>query len=162
VGKFTFLGFLEKGQTRTVFLSSGGALYLVKAGDSFGRQHELIARDITASELVVGSSTGTETVRVKLIEKQALKPEQMLPGGAGTSLQQKSLPVGLRQESTGFQGRRLMPQRRLLPSPATPPAGTDMEQELPEDEQPPPDDGEIQEEPPQEGSSGGEGDGNKD
>jgi len=161
VGRFTFLGFLQKGQAKTVFLSSGGELYLVKAGDSFGRDGDLTARQITDSELVVGTREGTETVRVKLVEKQALKPGLVLPGGGGSTLQQKALPAGLRQGGASFPGRRAVQQQRLLPQPAAPPTEAGAEQDSAQEEQPAPDDGGTQEEPPQEEPSGGEGDGDK-
>ena len=161
VGRFTFLGFLQKGQVKTVFLSSGGELFLVKAGDSFGRDGDLIAQQITGSELVVGTREGTETVRVKLIEKQALKPGLSLPGGGDSALQQKDLPAGLRQGGTSFPGRRAVQQQRLLPRPAAPPTAAEESPESAEDVQSP-DDGVTEEEPPQEEEpSGGEGDGDK-
>jgi hypothetical protein len=135
-------------------------LFLVKAGESFGRDGDLMAQQITDSELVVGTREGTETVRVKLIEKQALKPGVALPGGGGSTLLQKALPAGLRQGGVSFPGRRAVQQQRLL-QPAAPPTEAEAEQDGEQEEQPAPDDGGTQEEPPQEEPSGGEGDGDK-
>ena len=101
------------------------------------------------------------TVRVKLIEKQALKPGMALPGEGGSMLRQQALPAGLRQGGTSFPGRRAVPQQRLLPRPVTPPSEAEAKQDSEQEEQPAPDDGGTQEEPPQEEPSGGEGDGDK-
>lgn len=153
VTQVTFLGFLDKGGVRTVFLSSGGELFLVKAGEAFGRDKSLLAREISGKELVIGWVNGPETVRVQLIENEALKPATMSSGAASPLT-----GSGFRPGGTGIPARRgLLPPR----APARPvPAPAPDEDEVIEDEMLPPDDGVEQEEPPHEEAPGGEVNGN--
>lgn len=159
VGRFTFLGFLQKGAARTVFLSSGGEVFLVKAGDRFGKQQELLAREITATELVVGAPEGMATVRVKLVEKQPLKPGSGLPAAIGSGAQEKGGATGLRPEGVSFPTRRPLLQQRTFPRPSVPAAAE--ESQNGEVDMQPPDDGVTEEEPPQDGLPEGEDDGDK-
>lgn len=112
-----FLGFLDKAGRRTVFLTSGEDVYLVKAGERFGKNKELIAREITAKQLVVGWVDGPETVKVQLLENEKLQPSTISSSSPGPT------PVG-----AGFAGARpraanVAPRRLLLPqrAPSTPP-----------------------------------------
>lgn len=155
VTRITFLGFLEKGGVRTVFLSSGGELFLVKAGEAFGRDKALVAREINAKELVIGWLQGPELVRVQLIENEALKPATLAPGSMA------------QPQGSGFRpgGMAIPPRRGILPPrsaarPAAPPPEEEIIDEEVEEEPQPPDDGVEQEEPPDEEAPGGEGNGN--
>lgn len=163
VTQVTFLGFLDKRGVRTVFLSSGGEVFLVKAGEAFGKDKTLLAREISGRELVIGWVQGPETVRVQLIENEALKPATMTSGAAS--------PVtgnGFRSGGTSIPPRRgLLPPRS--PRPMQPPVEQKViaeemqppveEEDIPAEMQPP-DDGAEQGEPPSEEAPAGEGNGN--
>jgi hypothetical protein len=135
-------------------------LFLVKAGESFGKARDLLAQEITATELVVRAAEGPETVRVRLVENEALKPALMGSGAAGAGSAPRIVPGGLRQGGTSIPPRRgILPQRGAFRSPQ-PEVEEDADEEVPQDVQPP-DDGVKQEEPLEQGLPGGDGNGNK-
>lgn len=146
VAGITLLGSLDKGGVRTVFLSYAGELSLVKAGESFGKQRDLVAKEVTASELVVGSATGPETVRIKLVENEAPTLSTMSPGALSRGAQGGGVRPG---------GRAIPPRRGILQ-----PRQPDPEEEAVEQEEPPPNEDVIQEEPVIEEPPSGEGNGN--
>ncbi|MCM2264512.1 MAG: hypothetical protein NDI73_04900 [Desulfuromonadales bacterium] len=156
VAGFTFLGFLDKGGVKTVFLSSAGDLFLVKAGERFGKGQELLAQEINATELVVRAGEGSETVRVKLVENEALKPTMLTSGGGGGVSGVPGTASGMARPGGGiFPSRRsVLPQRAPLRT--APPA----EAENVEQDEPPPNENVTQEEPGKQGLPGGEGNGN--
>jgi hypothetical protein len=159
VAGFKFLGFLDKGGVKTVFLSNAGELFLVKAGESFGKVRELVAQEISATELVVRSAEGPEIVRVRLIENEALRPTLMGSGAVGAGSASGGGASGFRQGGTNIPPRRsILPQRGTLRRPQ-PVAEEETGEEVQQDAQPP-DDGVKQEEPPTEGLPGGDGNGN--
>ncbi len=129
-----FLGFLDKGGKRTVFLNSGGEVFLVKAGERFGKEKELIAREITAKHLVVGWVDGPETVKVQLLENEKLQPATISGGAVGRVPSTISGGVSSKPVITAPR-RRLLPQR----APSVPPAEElPPGEQLPEGNQPPP------------------------
>jgi hypothetical protein len=89
LSQFTFLGFLEKAGEKTVFLSSGGNLFLVKRGESFGVDQEFLVADIDDDLLKVSHAGREGLVEIKLIEQKKLsasvsapahlKPSEKLP-----------------------------------------------------------------------------------
>lgn len=155
VAGFTFLGFLDKSGVRTVFLSSAGELFLVKAGDLFGKDRSLVAREITDRELVVGSVHDSATVRVKLLEKEALTPATLSGGGnAGIRKVPGAVSGGGRPAGALFPARRSVLQQRT----AAQPVPADGEGSIQEDAQSPNE--EVnQVEPAKKELPGGEGNG---
>lgn len=152
---FVFLGFLDKGGVRTVFLSGDGEVYLVKAGDRFGRDGELVAREIDEKELVVGSADIAEVVRVRLMENEALTPT-IFGGGGAASARPTADGSSLRTRGITPPLRRGAPPRAVQQNPPVPndiTGDATMEEPLP-------DDGAIQEGRPKQGLPDGEGDGN--
>jgi hypothetical protein len=160
VSGFTFLGFLDKGGVKTVFLSGEGELYLVKAGDHFGKRGDLLAQEISASELVIRAAEGTQTVRVRLVENEGLKLTLIGSRSVGAGAASTEASSGMRPDGGGTASRRsILPQRGALRRPqpeATPETGEDVEQGVQ-----PPDDGVKQEELLRQGTPGGEGNGHK-
>ncbi len=71
---FTFLGFLDKGGEKTVFLSSGGSLFTVKQGERFGNNSEFLVAEIDNEVLSVQGSDESQNMKVPLIENQLLQP----------------------------------------------------------------------------------------
>lgn len=74
LGKFTFLGFLDKGGEKTVFLSSGGALFTVKRGEHFGPNREFLVAGLDDKMLTVQRNGGGSKMQVPLVENQQLQP----------------------------------------------------------------------------------------
>ena len=87
LSQFTFLGFLEKAGEKTVFLSSGGNLFLVKQGERFGVSQEFLVVQIDNKLLKVRHAGREGLIEIELIEKQKL-----------------SAAPAARQGGQGFQG----------------------------------------------------------
>lgn len=99
LSQFTFLGFLDKAGEKIVFLSSGGSLFLVTRGESFGAQKEFLVTDIQENLLKVQHAGREDVVEIPLIEKQKLNASVSAParraplaGGAGQSNAQSLTP----------------------------------------------------------------------
>jgi hypothetical protein len=150
------LGSLDKGGVKTVFLSFEGTVSVVKAGERFGKNRDLVAKEITASELVVGAVDGPETIRVRLVEKEAPSLSTMSSAAGSPSAGNGAVRSG---------GMVIPPRRGILSAPggASPQAAPEeeaVEQEAVEQEEPPPIEDVIQEEPVNEEPPSGEGNGN--
>lgn len=82
---FTFLGFISKDSTKTIFLSKDGdkgkdrEIIFVKRGDMFATRYEAIELTEQALTILV-TDTGDEIV-IPLVENQALKAEIKSPDG---------------------------------------------------------------------------------
>ncbi len=79
LSQFTFLGFLEKAGEKTVFLSSGGNLFLVKRGARFGDEQEFLVSDIDDKLLKVRHSGREGLIEIQLIEQQKLSASVSSP-----------------------------------------------------------------------------------
>ena len=79
LGKFTFLGFLEKSGEKTVFLSSGGNLFLVKRGETFGVDQEFLVDAIDGNLLKVRHSGRDGLVEIPLVDQQKLNASASAP-----------------------------------------------------------------------------------
>jgi hypothetical protein len=79
LSQFTFLGFLEKAGEKTVFLSSGGNLFLVKQGEHFGVGQEFLVEQIDDKLLKVRHAGREGLIEVPLIEKQKLNAAVSAP-----------------------------------------------------------------------------------
>jgi hypothetical protein len=67
---FTFLGFLKKDNRRTIFLSKGSDIILVKKGDKFAGNYE--ATSITDQALTIMVVSSGEQIVIPLIENRPL------------------------------------------------------------------------------------------
>lgn len=72
LSQFTFMGFLEKDQKKTIFLSQGKDIYLVKKGDKIANRYEAV--NITNDALTIKMSGSETEVIIPLIEEKTLKP----------------------------------------------------------------------------------------
>lgn len=79
LGQFTFLGFLEKAGEKTVFLSSGGDLFLVKRGEKFGADQEFLVDAIDGNLLKVRHVGRDGLVEIPLIDQQKLNASASAP-----------------------------------------------------------------------------------
>ena len=67
LSSYKVLGFLEKGGVRSLFVTDGKDVFVIKSGERFGSRGNFIAREITATELVVAQkSDPSVTVRLPL------------------------------------------------------------------------------------------------
>jgi len=77
MANFTFLGFLKKGNSKTIFLSSNKEIFLAHKGDRLMGKYEVTS--ITDEAMVITSLTGGEMV-IPLVENKPLSaPAQMKP-----------------------------------------------------------------------------------
>jgi len=116
LSQFIFLGFLDKAGEKTVFLSSGGNLFLVKRGESFGDNQEFLVADIDDDLLKVRHAGQEGLVEIQLIEQKKLSasvsapahlepaekvPNQLRPG-VFKPRQRVALPEGSQQKRNPF------------------------------------------------------------
>lgn len=98
LARFTFLGFLAKGGERTVFLSSGGELFLVKPGERFGKEMEFLVTGIKEQILSVQRIGQQGITQIPLVENEALRPSVSAPARRESiDLPELSQPVPLQQ-----------------------------------------------------------------
>jgi hypothetical protein len=79
LAQFTFLGFLDKGGEKTVFLSSEGSLFLAKRGERFGLDLEFTVEDISGDLLLVRPEGRDFLIDIPLIEQQKLQASVSAP-----------------------------------------------------------------------------------
>lgn len=79
LSQFTFLGFLDKGGKKTVFLSSAGNLFLVNQGERFGENQEFFVNSIEGNLLKVTHKGSSSLIEVPLIEKKKLSAAVSAP-----------------------------------------------------------------------------------
>lgn len=124
LAKFTFLGFLEKAGEKTVFLSSGGNLFLAKRGESFGDAREYQVVDIDDKLLKVRHAGRDGLLEIPLIEQQKLSASVSAPARL-----QPAAPAPPQRAGT------LTPRQRTL-RPAAPQESEDIFSELNNENEP--------------------------
>ena len=72
LAKFTFLGFVQKGKHKIVFLGRDKEIILVKQGDIFAGRYE--ASSITDLSLTIRVTDTREEIVIPLVEYASLKP----------------------------------------------------------------------------------------
>lgn len=94
LGRFIFLGYLEKNAIKTIFLGSGEEVFVVKKGERFGNKGEFLVVELTPTQMTVRDRDNPRLIVLPLVEKEALKPpsEEALRGREGTSEQSSSFP----------------------------------------------------------------------
>lgn len=113
LSKFTFVGFLEKGGEKTIFLSSSGEMFLVKSGERFGVDQEFLVKEIEGNLLRIKHKDREGLIELELIEQQKLNSAVSAPAKG------MSRPVGAAQAQTRF----FTPKKRTL-HPAIPQGGS--------------------------------------
>lgn len=74
LARFTFLGFLDKGAQRTVFLSKSEEIFLVKEGERFGENERFAVLEITPDILTIRQDDNPRLIQIPLVEKEPLVP----------------------------------------------------------------------------------------
>jgi len=72
LAKFTFLGFVQKGKRKIIFLSKDNEVILVKQGDIFAGRYE--ASSITDQALTIRVTDTSEEIVIPLVEYASLSP----------------------------------------------------------------------------------------
>ena len=125
LSQFTFLGFLEKGGEKTVFLSSSGDLFLVKQGERFGVGQEFMVEQIDDKLLKVRHAGREGLIEVPLIEKQKLNAAVSAPVRVSRDAGSARPPVN---------ERVLRPNSRVAPRPAARQEDQDFQDDLQQQE----------------------------
>jgi hypothetical protein len=125
LSQFTFLGFLEKGGEKTVFLSSSGDLFLVKQGEHFGAGQEFLVEQIDDKLLKVRHAGREGLIEVPLIEKQKLNAAVSAP----VSVSRGGVPA-----RPPVNARTLRPNSRVAPRPAARQEDQDFQDDLQQQE----------------------------
>lgn len=79
LSRFTFLGFMDKAGEKTVFLASGGTMFLAKRDDVFGLDREFTVAAIDGDLLKVRRSGHEGLIEIPLIERQKLAASVSAP-----------------------------------------------------------------------------------
>jgi len=72
LARFTFLGFLRKDGQKTIFLSSGEDIFVVKKGDRFGKAKSFVVTDLTPEKLTIRQEDDPRPIVVSLVEQAPL------------------------------------------------------------------------------------------
>lgn len=72
LARFTFLGYLQRGEARSIFLSSAGEIFVVHPGDRFGRRREFQVMTLSATQMVIRQGDDPRDIVVQLVEQAPL------------------------------------------------------------------------------------------
>jgi hypothetical protein len=89
MANFTFLGFLKKGNNKTIFLSSNKEIFLARKGDKLAGKYEVA--NVTDEVLVIHSLADGGEIVIPLIENKPLAAPAQAKG-AGSAVQQTAVP----------------------------------------------------------------------
>jgi hypothetical protein len=70
LARFTFLGFLKKDEVKSIFLSSGGEIFVVKSGDRFGR--DFVVAALSNNNLQIRQGNDPRIINIPLVEQAPL------------------------------------------------------------------------------------------
>ncbi|OGR34944.1 MAG: hypothetical protein A2091_03375 [Desulfuromonadales bacterium GWD2_61_12] len=74
LGRFVFLGYLEKLGIKTIFLGAGSDVFVVKKGDRFGSKSEFLVVELTPAKMTVRDRDNPMLIDLPLVEKESLTP----------------------------------------------------------------------------------------
>jgi len=95
LGRYIFLGYLEKAGIKTIFLGSGDEVFVVKKGQRFGKKGEFLIVELTPTLMVVQGRDNPQLINLPLVEKASLTPptEEVLRAGKAVSPARELSPV---------------------------------------------------------------------
>ena len=79
VGRFTFLGYLQKGDRKTIFLSRDNEIILLRKGDKIAGKYEVVA--VSEEALTIKLMQGGEQIVIPLQQNRALARGPVPSGG---------------------------------------------------------------------------------
>ena len=74
IAKYTFLGFMEKGDVKTIFLTKEDEIFIVKKGDTLSGDY--VVQNITDDLIEISSADGADTMTISLVENAPLTERQ--------------------------------------------------------------------------------------
>lgn len=135
LARFKFLGFFKKGEKRTIFLASGGEIFLVRKGDDFGRQGEFHVTDLTATSLLLRKE-GAGEFTIQLVDQAPLSAVSSRPGtlpDGAVPAPHPARPGAARRMPNALRGMPVQPDIEIVPD-DQPPAGDQLQPEEEPDE----------------------------
>jgi hypothetical protein len=70
---FTYLGQVNRGTQRSIFLKGKGRIFIVKVGDDFGEKNEFRLAEVTEKEIRIETGELSGLIRIPLQKKKPLK-----------------------------------------------------------------------------------------
>jgi len=92
LARFTFLGFLRKSGQKTIFLSSGDDIFVVKKGDRFGKEKSFVITDLTPEKLTIRQDEDPRPIVISLVEQAPLTVSPEWPSTRGGTFSPSQLP----------------------------------------------------------------------
>jgi len=123
LARFTFLGFLQKGEEKSIFLAGKNEVFIVREGSRFGPENRFRVERVMAEEMLIRQDRETRPIRVHLLESKALSLQQSTASEVPEKIRRVPGPLRSRDETASgepqveFSGS-LPPQS--LPAPLTP------------------------------------------
>jgi hypothetical protein len=73
LASFTYLGQVNKGAQRSIFLKEKGRIFIVDVGDDFGEKNEFRLVQVTEKEIRIETAELSDLIRIPLQEKKPLE-----------------------------------------------------------------------------------------
>lgn len=73
LASFTYLGQVNRGTQRSIFLKRKERIFIVKVGDDFGEKNEFLLAQVTEKEIRIETGELTDLIRIPLQKKKPLK-----------------------------------------------------------------------------------------
>ncbi len=73
LASFTYLGQINRGTQRSIFLKGKGRIFIVNVGDDFGEKNEFRLAQVTEKEIRIETGELSDLIRIPLQEKKPLK-----------------------------------------------------------------------------------------
>jgi len=74
IANYTFLGFMEKGKVKTIFLTKEDEVFIVKEGDTLSGDY--VVQNITDDFIKISNVDGSEAMTINLVENAPLTGKQ--------------------------------------------------------------------------------------
>ena len=74
IAKYTFLGFMESGNVKTIFLTKDDETFIVKKGDTLSGNY--VVQNITDDYIEISSTDAADTMKISLVENAPLTGKQ--------------------------------------------------------------------------------------
>jgi hypothetical protein len=74
IAEYTFLGFMETGNVKNIFLTKEDETFIVKKGDTLSSDY--VVQNITDDYIEISSVDGSDTMKISLVENAPLTGKQ--------------------------------------------------------------------------------------
>jgi len=93
LARFTFLGFLEKKGEKTIFLSFGDEIFLVKKDDVFGEEIVFRVISLTPEELTIRQEDDPRSIIIPLVEQAPLVASERIDDDGEAEVVPQRIPL---------------------------------------------------------------------